>query len=321
MMFGEILRKSLSDKPLGKEESLFIVSVDPSSSDMLRLFECATKVREKFFGKKVSLCQIVNIRSGNCPENCAFCTQSSASSAIIEKYEYTGDESIISAAEKAYKNKAAIGLVSSGRKVSKADIERIRPALKKLAGKGRIDASLGILDEETARNLKEAGITTYNHNLEAAGSFFKNIVTSHEYEERRSTVKNALLAGMRVCCGGIFGMGESWEQRIELASELRELGVHGIPVNFLNPVRGTPMQDVKIPPPAELLKIISLLRLMVPAADIKICGGRLTALGDLHSMVFQAGASGLMTGDYLTTSGRNADDDIRMINDLGLCIE
>ena len=176
-------------------------------------------------------------------------------------------------------------------------------------------ASLGLLDERMANQLAEAGCVTYHHNLETARSFFPNICTTHDYEEDVATVQMAKQAGMKVCCGGILGLGESLEQRIELARTLRELSVDSVPLNFLNPIQGTPLEGLRELTPLDSLPAIALLRSFLPTTPIRVCGGRETNLREFQSWIFMAGASGTMIGNYLTTSGRDRDTDLQMLQD------
>jgi len=181
-------------------------------------------------------------------------------------------------------------------------------------------ASLGVIDEKAARALKAAGLEEYHHNLETARSFIHNIRTTHSYDEDVNAVKAAKAAGLRACCGGIFGMGESPEQRVELAFTLKELGVDSVPLNFLNPVKGTRLENMEPLAPFEILKIIAAYRMILPTKDIKVAGGREKNLRDLQCLMFAAGANSTMAGDYLTTQGRSAEDDLAMIRDLGLTV-
>ncbi|MCC6208888.1 MAG: biotin synthase BioB, partial [Gammaproteobacteria bacterium] len=178
-------------------------------------------------------------------------------------------------------------------------------------------ASLGVLDEQSARELKAMGLENYHHNLETAESYFDRVCTTHSYQENIDTVRHAVKAGLRVCSGGILGMGESLDQRIELALTLRQLGVESVPLNFLSPQEGTPFGQIEPLSPLEILKNIAVFRYLLPRAEIRIAGGR-QFLRDLQSMIFMAGASGIMIGDYLTTKGRRVEDDLQMLRDLRL---
>jgi biotin synthase len=181
--------------------------------------------------------------------------------------------------------------------------------------------SLGIMDYDTSLKLKEAGMVTYHHNLETARSFFPSICTTHNYEDDVETIRAVKRAGLNVCCGGIFGLGESFAQRIELAETLRELEVDSVPMNFLDPVEGTKLADASFLTPMECLKTIAIFRFMLPQKNITVCGGRETNLRELQSWIFLAGASGMMTGNYLTKAGRLPELDRQMLTDLELTLE
>ena len=294
--------------------------------DIMDLISSANRVRHHYWGDTVHLCSIVNAKSGNCPENCNFCAQSAFHNTDIPTYPLMDSEGLKNAAEEAVTNKAeAFGLVAAWRGLREGrDLEQVLERLRELSagGKIRIDASLGIIeDPKIAFKLKQAGVAYYNHNLETARSFFPSVCTTHTYEHRVKTIEYCKAAGIQICCGGIFGMGESLDQRIELAVALQDLDVDVVPLNFLHPVAGTPFE--KNPPlkPMEILKIIAVFRLMLPSKDIMTAGGRELHLRDLQSWMFTAGASHTLIGNYLTTTGRNPQDDLTMIDDLGLSYE
>jgi biotin synthase len=179
-------------------------------------------------------------------------------------------------------------------------------------------ATLGLLGREELRLLKSAGLERYHNNLETSERFFTRICTTHSYREKIATIRHAGSAGLSVCSGGIFGLGETWKDRIDMALALRELGPDSVPVNFLSPVRGTKLGRRKPLAPLEALKIISIYRFILPEKQIRVCGGRLQTLGDLHPLIFFAGADGLLVGNYLTTRGRGFQEDLDLICDLGL---
>jgi len=211
------------------------------------------------------------------------------------------------------------GIVTSGTQPEAGkEFDTILSALREIRERFNIEpsASLGLLTKELAQDLADAGCVTYHHNLETARSFFPNICTTHDYEEDVNTVKLAKAAGMKVCCGGIFGLGESKEQRVELAVTLRELDVDSVPLNFLNPVQGTPLEHHQSISPMDCVRAITMFRYFLPNKPISVCGGRETNLRELQSWIFMAGASGTMVGNYLTTSGRDRDVDMQMLADL-----
>lgn len=306
-----------------------------SSNDALLLSECkgadlylllaeAGKIREHFLGDKITLCSIINAKSGRCPENCAFCAQSAHHVTRAQTYPLVEEEELLRCAKAAEANGASCyGIITSGTGISKGEeLERICSAVRRIKNETGVhpSCSLGIMDFETACILRDAGMVTYHHNLETARSFFPNICTSHDYEEDVETVRVVKKAGLKVCSGGIFGLGESMAQRIEMLVTLRELEVDSIPLNFLDPVEGTRLEKADFLTPLECLKTIAISRFLIPDKQIKICGGREHNLRELQSMIFMAGASGMMTGNYLTKAGRNPDTDRTMINDLGLAV-
>lgn len=291
-------------------------------NERLRLFIEAARIRDHYVGNTVTLCSIINAKSGRCPENCAFCAQSSHHDTSVVNYPLLDEEEMVRCATAAEANGASCyGIITSGTSVSKgAELERILSTLRRIRNETGIlpSCSLGILDYETALALKDAGMVTYHHNLETARSFFPHICTTHDYEQDVETVRVAIKAGLKVCSGGIFGLGESFEQRIEMAITLRDLGVDSIPVNFLDPVEGTRLAGANNLTPMECLQIIAVYRFLLPASQIKVCGGRERNLRELQSWIFMAGASGMMTGNYLTKAGRNPETDHRLISDLEL---
>ena len=293
-------------------------------SDLHLLFAEASRIREHFKGQSASLCSIINAKSGRCPENCAFCAQSAAHKTDVQVYPLVDEEQLVSCAKSAEQNGArCYGIITSGTGIKPgAELEKICRSLRRIKAETTIDpsCSLGILDTETAQLLKEAGMVTYHHNLETSRSFFPNICTTHDYQEDVETVRAVKRAGVKVCCGGIFGLGENFGHRVELAETLRELDVDTVPINFLNPVEGTRLADANFLTPLECLKIIAVYRFMLPAKCLTVCGGREKNLRELQSWIFLAGASGMMTGYYLTTPGRAPEQDRQMLSDLRMTI-
>lgn len=281
----------------------------------------ADRIRKTFRGSEIEVCAIANVRSGNCSENCSFCAQSGHHKTAAPKYGFISAEQLSLQAQRARAwGSADFGIVSKGWGIrsakERAQFKEYLTTLKTQTEIGRC-ASLGVLDEDSAIMLKEAGLENYHHNLESAESFFHNVCTTHTYQENIDTIRHARAAGLRVCAGGILGMGESQEQRIELAMTIRELEVDQVPLNFLNPQPGTPMEHQQPLRPMEILNCIAVFRYLLPQAEIRIAGGR-QFLGDMQAMIFMAGASGIMIGDYLTTKGRQVEDDLKMIADLKL---
>ncbi|MCX5856732.1 MAG: biotin synthase BioB [Deltaproteobacteria bacterium] len=262
-----------------------------------------------------------NAKSGKCPENCKFCAQSAHYATDVESYPLKKASEIIREAEAAGRAGAEMfGIVTSGKRIkTKKEWAEVVKAIRGINNLGiKACASLGIIDEEKARTLKDAGLYRYHHNLETSRTFFPEICTTHAYDEDVETIRAASAAGLSVCCGGLIGLGERIQHRIELALTLRELNVDSIPVNILNPIKGTPLERTPPLPPLEILMTIAVFRFLLPDRDIKICGGKEKNLRQLLPLALVAGANSLMTGNYLTTPGRDASLDLEMIKDLGL---
>ena len=286
-----------------------------------RLMALASEIREHFKGKRINLCSIVNAKSGLCAENCKFCSQSAHYCTEAPEYPFIGKDAIMDRARRALADGAHMfGIITSGtRIVDEGEWSEIYDAIRGIAGLSlKPCVSLGMLDRERARRLKEAGLYRYHHNLETSRSFFDNICSSHEYQEDIDTVSAAIEAGLSTCSGGIIGMGETMSQRIEMAVTLKELNVDSVPINILNPRPGTPLGDTPQLSPMEILMTVAIYRFIVPDKDIKLCGGKEYNLRQLLPLGIVAGCNSLMTGDYLTTAGRNPALDIEMIRDLGL---
>lgn len=282
----------------------------------------ASALRERHFGARVSLCVIINAKSGLCSEDCAFCSQAAASRAGAPRYPLLGRDELVAAAQQAAAAGAArFSLVTSGRGIiSPQEQKAILKAVAAIrqATPIQVCASLGIVGQEFLSDLKAAGVYRYHHNLETAPSFFPRICSTHTFAERVATIEAAKEAGLTVCAGGILGLGESVAQRWELAQSLKELEVEAIPLNFLHPLPGTGLEARPLLSPLEALKIIVAFRLFFPDRSLIICGGRLVTLRSLAPLIFAAGADALMTGDYLTTKGRLPEDDRQVLKDLDL---
>ncbi|MCB9897365.1 MAG: biotin synthase BioB [Planctomycetes bacterium] len=283
------------------------------------LLAAADRVRRRFLGDEVHLCSIVNAKSGRCSEDCGFCAQSARFQTGVDEYGLIDADAAEQAAGRAAANGAeALGLVAAWRGLKPGkELDRVCEAIERVSAGGAVhaDASLGLIDDpDVARRLKQAGLHTYNHNLETARSHFGQVVDSHSWEDRVRTLELVREAGMHVCSGGIVGMGETRRQRAELAAELRELDPDMVPLNFLNPIEGTPLGAEHAPmSPDEALRCIAVFRLMLPKHHIMVAGGREVVLGEQQDRMYAAGASATMVGDYLTTGGRAASDDLAAI--------
>jgi len=305
----------ISGKPIGPAAAMTLWSVG-----FYELLQAADQVRRHFKGERVNFCSIINARSGVCGEDCHYCAQSAHHSTGAAVYPLVSEATILQhlvAAEAA--GARCFGIVTSGRSLADDDVSVVCAAAARAGGrKIRVSASLGELDETALRRLKASGVRCFHHNLETAESHFSRICTTHRYGDRVATVRAAKSAGLEVCSGGILGLGESREQRVEFAMTLRDLAVDSVPLNILNPVKGTPFENLPRLSCEEILRSIALFRLILPDRDISVCGGREANLRDLQSRIFHAGANGMMVGGYLTTPGRPLEQDIQMIKDLGL---
>jgi len=288
--------------------------------DIFDLFALANRTRLKFRGDKVDLCSIINAKSGACPEDCSFCAQSASNKTESPVYPLLKGDVILEAALSAKKSGIRrFCIVTSGKKTDGKELDRICDIISEIRDTGLLPcATLGLLDEGQLEKLKEAGLQRYHHNLETSEAFFSEICTTHTYREKVKTIEAAKSLGLSVCSGGIFGLGESWADRIDMAFALKELGVDSVPINFFTHVTGTPLESRETLHPLEALKIIAIYRLVLPDRQIRVCGGRPATLRDLNSYIFLAGADGLLAGNYLTTQGRHIGDDLQMIKDLGL---
>jgi biotin synthase len=313
-MLEKIYEKSAELQTLTEKELSFLIK-----ADLQQLMSYAEKLKIKFMGEKPQTCAIINARSGLCSEDCSFCAQSSHFNTGAPVYGFIDLEKINQAAkELAEKGVERFSIVTSGIGPDDAEFEKIKEAVAIIKSNGIIpDVSVGCMSYEKLKELKSVGMDAYHHNLEVSRSFFSEICSTHEYDRDVQTVKDAVDAGLYVCSGGIFGLGENWEQRVELAETLKELKVQSVPVNFLNPIKGTPMEGRDILTEEEALRIIAIYRFILPDRSIRVCGGRSIVFSgkDSASKVLKAGASGVMVGDYLTVKGVSLDDDIR---ELGL---
>jgi len=312
----------LSGGTVSGTEALWLFNLE-SSADIFDLLSWANRIREKFKGNKIHLCSIVNAKAGACSENCSFCAQSSYYQTGSPRYGFVDPEPVQEAAEEARRNGVtAVGLVAAWKGLNEGPMldevcDRIREL--KATGKTRPDVSLGIIkSQHVADRLKEAGVECYGHNLETSRRFFPQTCTTHTYEDRLETIGYLKKAGIKICSGGIIGMGETREDRRDLAFALKEIGANVVPINILNPIPGTPFEKNAPLPVLEILKTIACFRFILPRQEIMIAGGRTVNLRDAQSLIFLAGASALMVGNYLTTLNQPVEKDLQMLKDLGL---
>jgi biotin synthase len=319
---AELGQRVLSGGELTRIEAEWLFELD-QSADIVDLMAWANRVREQFNGNRIHLCSIVNVKAGGCSENCRFCAQAALYQTDAPRYDFIEPEPILQAAGEAHKNGVtALGIVAAWKGLSEGPVlDEVCARIAALAhsGQARPDASLGIIkNQKIADRLKAAGLACYNHNLETSRRFFPQVCSTHSYEDRLETIHYLKKAGIRICCGGILGMGETRLDRCELAWALKELAVDLAPMNFLNPIPGTPLASVPPLPPMEILKTIACFRFVLPRPQIMIAGGRTVNLRDLQSLIFMAGASAVMVGNYLTTLNQPVEKDLQMLKDLGL---
>ena len=318
-MIIEYAEKVLKGGDISREEAIELIKV-PDQDTML-LLAMADRIRQRFNGDEVDVCAIVNARSGRCPENCKFCAQSAHYHTGVTEYPLLSVDELVAAAKKAKEAGAVrFSIVTSGRGQSKADdFENILQALTRIKEEVGIEicTSLGILTPEQANKLKEVGVTRYHANIETAPSHFPDICSTHSYEDKMSTIQAAKDAGIRVCSGGILGLNETPEQRVEMAFELKRLNIDSIPLNLLNQIEGTPFENNKSLTALEILRAFAVFRFILPKALIRTAGGREVNLRDLQALALNGGMNGIMVGGYLTTGGRRPEDDKTMLKDLG----
>jgi len=315
-----LIEKGLSGEGISREEALQLGSLSYEELDVL--FQGTNRIRDRFKGDEVKICSIVNAKSGKCVEDCGFCAQSSKFETDSPEYELMSVDEIVTAAKQAEAFGAnEFSIVTSGTALDdRKEMDTLKAAIRRIKAETRLEAccSLGLMSRENLLELKEAGLDRVHHNLETAKSHFTNIVTTHSYKDEVNAVHNAQEVGLPVCVGGIFGMGESFEQRVELAFDLKDLKTQSLPINFLKPLEGTAMEGMEPMEVYEALRTIALLRLVTPKMDMFVCGGREEVFKDQQDKLFAAGANGILGGDYLTTKGQDPGRDMEMIGNLGL---
>ncbi len=314
----EVAEKAINYQKLTKEEALNILRT-PDEYVALMVY-LAQKVKNHFHPPdRIEFCSIINAKSGACSEDCKFCAQSKFYKTPINVYGLVPKEEIVEGAYRGVEFGAnRYCVVLSGKCATREEVERICEGVREIKKEGlpiNVCVSAGTLDEESLRKLKEAGVRRVNHNLEASENFFPKIVSTHSWRERYETIKRIKAVGLSTCCGGIFGMGESDEDRVDLALTYRDLEVDSIPLNFLMPIEGTPLQNAPGISPIEALKVIAMFRFTNPKAELRLCGGREQNLRDFHGMAVLM-ANAMMVGGYLTRAGRDIKKDYQLLKDL-----
>ncbi|GKU83552.1 biotin synthase BioB [Niallia sp. NCCP-28] len=316
-----LVKKSLKLNAITMKEGLGILQIE--NERILELMNAAYQIRKYFYGNKVKLNMLLNTKSGLCPEDCGYCSQSIVSEAAVEKYSLLDKETIIEGAKEAIRRKAGTYcIVASGRGPTNREIEQIAEAVKEITETTslKICACLGLLTKEKAECLKEAGVHRYNHNINTHKNHHEYITTTHTYDQRTDTIQLIKNTNISPCSGIIIGMGETDEQIVEMAFALKELEVDSIPVNFLHPISGTPLGNLPLTMPLKALKVLALIRFICPNKEIRVSGGREINLRSLQPMALYA-ANSIFIGDYLTTQGQQIEADHQLIEDLGFEIE
>lgn len=316
-MFDALVERIKSGGEVTFNEALALGEL--TGEQLHELFLAALLVTRHRHGRRVDLCSIMNVKSGRCTEDCIFCAQSGRYHTEVNEYPLLSEKEIL---EQALSMEAAgtrrFSLVTSGKGIAGRDFENILAIFRTLKEKTNLHlcASLGLINQAQAMRLKAAGVARYHHNLETCRSFYPQICATHSFQARVKTIRAVAEAGLDICAGGIIGLGESWRQRVEIAFELKALRVASVPLNILTPIKGTPLWGSPVPKPLEVLQTLAMFRLVLPGAVIRLAGGREAALRDLQAVALLAGANGLMVGNYLTTGGRSARDDLRLLSDL-----
>lgn len=314
MNLKELTNKVLSGEQITKEEAIFLYE-----QPLLELCEGANKIRQHFCDNQFDLCTIINAKSGCCSENCKFCAQSAHNHTCIEKYPLLSKEEIVSQARKNHEQGVLrYSIVTSGKKLSDAEVDNMCEAIREIKEKVGISVcvSFGLLNKEQFQKLKEAGVTRVHNNLETSPGNFPNICTSHTFEDKVQAIKAAKEAGLSVCSGGIMGLGETAEDRIDMAMCLRELHIKSVPVNMLNPIPGTPLAHNKPLTEEDMRRIVAVYRFILPKASIRLAGGR-GLLPDKGLGCFISGANAAISGDMLTTAGITTKTDMELLDKLG----
>ncbi|MCI9059002.1 MAG: biotin synthase BioB [Lachnospiraceae bacterium] len=307
-------KKVLEGYQISKEEALALAEMP-----LEELTQAADEIRQKFCKNQFDLCTIINGKSGKCSENCKYCAQSSFYPTDVESYPLLGTEELLKQAE--YSSKRGVprySIVTSGKKLSSREVEQVCESIRQI--KEHVDISVcvsfGLLEEEEFRKVKEAGAVRVHNNLEASANYFPNVCTTHTQKDKIDSLQAAEKAGLSICSGGIMGLGESMEDRIDLAFTLRELGVQSVPVNMLNPIPGTPYENNPRLTEEEMCRIVAVFRFILPKAFIRLAGGR-GLMQDQGRRCFQSGANAAITGDMLTTAGITIQKDMEMLEELG----
>lgn len=315
MDISSLTNEIISGRRLTADDDLCFLKESPLQT----LSAAADRLRQHFSGNKASLCSIINGKSGRCGENCKFCAQSAHNASGCDEYPFLDSERVLAECRhNEQKGVHRFAIVTAGRALSGADFDRACETFELLSRQTKMGlcASMGLLSAEQFKRLRAAGVTRYHCNLETSRRYFKNICTTHTFDDKLACIARAKAAGLEVCSGGIIGMGEGFDDRVDMALTLSALGVCSIPINALIPIKGTPLEGLPQLSPQEILRTVAAFRFIAPEADIRLAAGRLL-LENSGEAAFKSGANAAITGDMLTTSGNGIDDDIKMLTALG----
>ena len=316
-VWHELANRVLDDHPITEAEALGILEAD--DDQLLDILSAAFRVRKHYFGKSVQLYLLMNAKSGLCPEDCSYCSQSKVAASDIPKYNLLNEAKLLDGARVAKeRGSKTYCIVISARGPSESEMHAVTEIVPKIKQQYDLDicACLGLLSQEQADRLKQCGVDRVNHNLNTSENHYENICSTHTYQDRVETLRAVRQAGMELCSGGIVGMGEKSSDVVQMAMELNKLGVESIPVNFLNSIEGTPLEENNELTPIYCLKVLAMFRMVNPDREIRIAGGRELHLGSLQALGLYA-ANSIFVGDYLTTEGQEPSADYKMIADLG----
>lgn len=318
MSVSELKNKILNGEQITKEEALTLID-----APLAELTKAADEIRQKMCGNTFDMCTIINGKSGRCSENCKYCAQSAFYKTCVEEYPLLSTEKIVEQAVYNYKQGVLrYSIVCSGKKLSDSEVDRLCESIRaiKKACPISVCVSLGLLDEENFRKLKNAGVDRVHNNLETSRRFFPQVCTTHTYDNKINAINAAKSAGLEVCSGGIMGLGETMEDRIDMVLQQRELGVKSVPVNMLNPIANTPFEHNRILTQEEMQRIVAIFRFIIPDGFIRLAGGR-GIMKDKGKSLFTSGANAAISGDMLTTQGITTEKDMQTLKELGYKVE
>lgn len=315
MNISELAESIIGGKRLNRSDDLTVLT----GADTDELCSAADRIRKALCGDSADLCSIINGRSGRCPENCKFCAQSAHNSTGIDEYGFLDENTILAECRhNAERGVHRFSIVTAGRTLSDADFEKAVSAYRRMSAECGIKlcASHGLLTEEQFTRLRESGVTTYHCNIETSRRYFPSICTTHTFDDKIACIKRARKCGLSVCSGGIIGMGETWEDRVDMALTLSELSIRSVPINALRPIKGTALEDAVPLTETDILRTAAIFRFILPEAYIRLAAGRII-MENSGERAFRSGANAAITGDMLTTSGNDIKTDMEMLTKLG----